>query len=163
MKRLFWLSAFVFFAVSASDGVLSPKGWRVYYTGKGSFKDGVLAGTPENGGAALVRKITPAEIPAGAVQLCVKGSGFEADDLSLSLRGRTRVTVKKAEKKGDRFVLPFSAVPEELREMRIYFNSRARYSGKPVSMKFDSIFTACALHTSCTPGYVSSIQAISAE
>ncbi|MBQ9500984.1 MAG: hypothetical protein IJU70_02380 [Lentisphaeria bacterium] len=142
MKRLFLLSAFTVLAVSASDGVLSPVGWRVFYTEKSSFRDGVLTGTPKNGGAALVRKITSSEVPAGAAQLCVRGSGFEADDLSLSLRGRTRVTVRKSERKGDRFVLSFSAVPEELREMRIYFNSRARYSGKPVSMKFDSIFFA---------------------
>lgn len=139
MKRLLFLAACSALTLFAAEGVLPAEGWTVLYAGKASFKDGVLTATPKNRGAALVRKITSSGVPGGATQLCVEGSGFDVEDLSLSLRGRTRVTVNKPSGKPGRIVLAFPALPEDLREMRLYFNSKGRFDGKPVIMTFTSL------------------------
>ena len=137
MKKIFLLLSTAAFVLCGKDAVPGFENWRVLYAGKAFFRAGMLQGTPANAGAALVKKITNKDLPENVTRLRIKGEGFEAGDLSLSLRGKKRVTVNKAQKDKDgSFLFTFPALPRELYEMRLYFNSAKRFSGQKVQMKF---------------------------
>ena len=112
MKKIFLLLSTAAFVLCGKDAVPGFENWRVLYAGKAFFRAGVLQGTPANAGAALVKKITNKDLPENVTRLRIKGEGFEAGDLSLSLRGKKRVTVNKAQKDKDgSFLFTFPALP----------------------------------------------------
>ena len=140
MKKLLYLLCLSAFCLSGKEGAFPLENWRVYHAVKPVFKNGVFEGTPKNQGTALVRQVQKGEFPNNITTFRVSGTGFEAEDLSLSLRGKTRVTVQKAKKEKDgSFVFSFVGLPEELAQVRLYFNSANRFGGKPVKLEFKKI------------------------
>ena len=134
MKKLLFLLCLSAFCLCGKDGVFPLDNWRIYHAVKPVFKNGILEGTPKNQGSALVRQVKKGEFPQSVTIFRVCGSGFEAKDLSLSLRGKTRVTVQQAKKEKDgSFIFSFAGLPEELAQVRLYFNSANRFSGKKVN------------------------------
>ena len=141
MKKLLYFLCLSAFCLCGKEGAFPLlDNWRVYHAVKSVFKNGVFEGTPKNQGTALVRQVKKGEFSKNITIFRVGGSGFEAKDLSLSLRGKTRVTVQKAKKEKDgSFVFSFAALPEELAQVRLYFNSANRFSGKQVKLEFKKI------------------------
>ena len=100
-KFLFSLCLSAFF-LGGQENVFPLENWNVFYAGRSAaFKNKILTGTPQNSGTALVCNVRKGEFPSDITRLRVAGSGFEAKDLSLSLRGKQRITVQKAVQQKD--------------------------------------------------------------
>ena len=141
MKKLIFSLCLSAFFLGGQENVFPLENWSVFYAGKtAALKNKILTGTPQNSGSALVRKVRKGEFPSDITRLRVTGRGFEVKDLSLSLRGKQRITVQKAVKQQDgSFLFTFAALPEELAQVRIYFNSAKRFDGKQIELNFESI------------------------
>lgn len=140
MKKLLFLLSFSAILLSGKEDVFVLENGRVFHAENSVFKAGVFEGTPKNRGTALVYPVKKGAFPQNVSLLKVYGNGFDEKDLSLSLRGKTRVTVQQAKKeKNGSFVFSFAALPEELTQIRIYFNTANRFSGKKVKLEFKKI------------------------
>ncbi|MBR1951116.1 MAG: hypothetical protein IKA32_00975 [Lentisphaeria bacterium] len=140
MKKLLFLLSFSAILLSGKENVFVLENGRVFHAENSVFKAGVFEGTPKNRGTALVYPVKKGAFPQNISLLKVYGNGFDEKDLSLSLRGKTRVTVQQAKKEKDgSFIFSFAALPEELTQIRIYFNTVNRFSGKKVKLEFKKI------------------------
>ena len=139
-KILLSIAIFSLWLLYGKSTDLTLENWHVLYAGKASFANGTLKAVPQNKGAALVRRILPGEVKGDFVHFRVKGTGFESGDLSLSLRGKTRVAVQKGEKQKDGSLLfAFPGLPENFSQLRLYFNSTGRLNKQAVEMQFTQL------------------------
>ena len=110
MKKLLFLLSFSAILLSGKEDVFVLENGRVFHAENSVFKAGIFEGTPKNRGTALVYPVKKGAFPQNVSLLKVYGNGFDEKDLSLSLRGKTRVTIQQAKKEKDgSFVFSFAA------------------------------------------------------
>jgi len=111
--------------------------WRMNYIENGRFENGLLTGVPRDAGASLSRPLS--SVPEGSVGFRLQASGLEAKDLALSLRGKTNLHIRALAAEAETFLFHFEKLPEELSQMRVYFNSAKRFNGQEVSINFSNM------------------------
>ncbi len=132
-----WIAALI---LLGSDYQLPLTGWQLYYAKSAKLEQGIFTGIPTDAGAALVLNFAepPSLSQFNSFRLCAEG--LEADDLSLSLRGGKQVQAKAEDTpRSGEFVFRSDRIPEGLKQIRIYYNSAKRYSGKSIMFKLNKL------------------------
>lgn len=139
----FTLKKAVFAEPVAADGSkysLPPSAFTSFYAKNAKFAHGIFEGIPENSGTALIAK-TP-DFPRNVKfnRIILKIEGVKAQQLAISLRGKKQLQLKAVNgKTPDEFYFDIPELPENIKQIRIYYNLKNAANGKSVKFTLKSL------------------------
>ena len=119
---------------------LMPNAFASFYAKNAKFAHGIFEGIPENSGAALIAQITDFPENANFNQIILKIDGVKAQQLAISLRGNKQLQLKAVNgKMPDEFYFDIPELPENIKQIRIYYNLKNAANGKSIKFTLKSL------------------------